>query len=438
MTQLKIVLDKIYELINNGYDVFGCAMDMTQAFDMLRHLIIGLFLQNNDRVTTHIHNILQNIVTRQRFHFRRDPDKQQLNFGRGTLQGGTISPILFAFILDQILLEINGEDDWIYIYADDILLLARTHAQLTTLVNRVTQLLTTYGFLPNVNKYQYFTNIDHHELTIEELVVSRVDYIKYLGRYIDATGICYSKDLRSKLNKAKLAVSTIQWTKCHEMFKDSYYLFFKCCLLPILGYGCELYNDYNVKQLELLRRQMIKQLHSYKYRFPELNNQYLSMPLYRQSKLLSLNIQLQHLGISVIYCEHENKDQIKMANLERVKTLTQPNRQRASNFKSTTYLVYLATKAKLPNHLKRLLKQFLCGTIPKKQIKNWHTFCTSCNRPFKDLDHFEFTNCNQDDFLNREQIYSDLQSNDATTIFSTLKKLKEIVEVRFMATEISQ
>ena len=203
ITQLKLVLDKIYELIINGYDFFGCAMNMTQAFDVLRHLLIGVFLQDNDRVTIHIHNILQNIVTRQRFHFRRDLDKQQLNFGRGTPQGGKISPILFAFILDQILLEINGEDDWIYIYADDILLLARTHAQLTSLVKKVTQLLTTYGFLSNVNKYQYFTNTNNNELTIGELVVNKVDYIKYFGLYIDTTGICYTKEMQSKLNKAK-------------------------------------------------------------------------------------------------------------------------------------------------------------------------------------------------------------------------------------------
>ena len=137
-------------------------------------------------------------------------------------------------------------------------------------------------------------------------------------------------------------MSTIQWTKCHEMFQDSYYLFFICSLLPIFGYGCELYNDYHIKQLELLRRQMIKQLHSYKHRFPELYSQYMSIPLYKQSKLLSLNNQLQHLGIPVIYCDYENKERIKMANLERVKEQWdhQPSHERESHFKSTTYLVY--------------------------------------------------------------------------------------------------
>ena len=69
ITQLMIVIDKILELIRNGEDVFGCAMDLSKAFDCLRHLIIGSFVAGNDKITTHTHNILQNIISMQKFHF---------------------------------------------------------------------------------------------------------------------------------------------------------------------------------------------------------------------------------------------------------------------------------------------------------------------------------------------------------------------------------
>ena len=59
-------------------------------FDCLRHLIIGSFAAGNDKITTHIHNILQNIITMLKLHFRGDPTQEQLAFGRGTLQGGKV------------------------------------------------------------------------------------------------------------------------------------------------------------------------------------------------------------------------------------------------------------------------------------------------------------------------------------------------------------
>lgn len=117
--------------------------------------------------------------------------------------------------------------DFIYIYADDIFLLSNSFEHLQDLATRITLKLKEFGFLPNVDKYQYITNSTEESIQIEDTLVEKVEYIKYLGMYIDTTGICYEQDMINKLHKAKHAISTIKWTRYNQVFQDSYKFFFQ-------------------------------------------------------------------------------------------------------------------------------------------------------------------------------------------------------------------
>ena len=269
--------------------------------------------------------------------------------------------------------------------------------------------------------------------------IVKVEVIKYLGLYLDYTGINYFKDLKAKYNKAKFAVSSIKWTKYHHMFRDSYKQFYKTCVMPILGYGVELYNTANINKFKLLRVDLIKRLHSGKYRFPDLQNNYLSMPLYREMKILSLNVQLNALDVPLMHSEFDNKDDIFAANRTRIEDQwnTQPRSFRASHFKSKCTLTYLASKVKLPGHLKRLLVDFITGFLPRKRTANHTPVCLKCNQVFANLNHFE-ESCLEDEYTTRESIYSQLQSNHAATIFATLKMLKETVRMALNPQQVDQ
>ena len=151
-TQLQQVLTKIKELNSDYEEIFGLAMDLSQAFDCMRHETIAHYV--DDKLNPHDINVLRNIVAEQRFYFRRDPSKETFNFGRGTPQGGTISGVIFAFVLDKITEEFDGPFDWLFIYADDILILAHSLLHLQSLSTRITRRLREFGFKPNVNKFQ--------------------------------------------------------------------------------------------------------------------------------------------------------------------------------------------------------------------------------------------------------------------------------------------
>ena len=76
----------------------------------------------------------------------------------------------------------------------------------------------------------------------------------------------------------------------------------------ILGNGVELYNQANINKLKILRTVLMKRLPSGKFRFPELQKNYLSMQVYREMKIVSLNIQLNALNVSLLHAEFGNKD----------------------------------------------------------------------------------------------------------------------------------
>ena len=100
-----------------------------------------------------------------------------------------------------------------------------------------------------------------------------------MGIYINSTGIAYEQELAAETQKAMVAILSIKWTKYHHMFRNAYRLFFKTCLMPILGYGCESWTVNQLDNLELVRKAVIKKLHSGRYRYHELRHQYLNMQL---------------------------------------------------------------------------------------------------------------------------------------------------------------
>ena len=123
--------------------------------------------------------------------------------------------------------------------------------QLTNTVAQIITKLTQYGFVANFERFQYFSSdANSSQITINDATIYKEGQIKYLGVYIRPSGIAYENEISSKSHKALHAISTIKWTKYHIIFRDSFKLFFKSCLMPILGYGCELWSSFYLEKLK--------------------------------------------------------------------------------------------------------------------------------------------------------------------------------------------
>eukprot|EP00834_Sanchytrium_tribonematis_P007069 NODE_589_length_5652_cov_0.848730.p2 type:complete len:359 gc:universal NODE_589_length_5652_cov_0.848730:2641-1565(-) len=289
-TQIKSVLEKMKEFKQETGEVHAIALDLSSAFDMMRHCDIYTHLSSV--LVDHDLNLLKTIICGQRFNLPRDLNRTSIAFERGTPQGGTLSPMLFAFVLDKIMtLFPNTENYSFFFYADDCIIVAKSNAILKNITDNISTALSIHGFRINPHKYQYITSNQFiASITLRSgCVIGKQHNMKYLGVLLSADGIDFINDVAAKLQKAELAIKTIAWTKKYLCFKSAFKLFYNSVLIPIYTYSIENYSMEGIEKLEDHRVKMIKLIHKNKYRYHQYINNYMDMYHVYQSKLFAFN-----------------------------------------------------------------------------------------------------------------------------------------------------
>eukprot|EP00834_Sanchytrium_tribonematis_P007987 NODE_826_length_3671_cov_0.402296.p1 type:complete len:914 gc:universal NODE_826_length_3671_cov_0.402296:208-2949(+) len=433
-SQIYSLLQKMTNFRSTKNSVHCLAMDLSTAFDSVIHEDIYEHL--SPFLNRHDLNIMKNIICNQSFTLRRDSTNTQIDMRCGTPQGGNMSPMVFSFIMDRLLQIFPGDDNSeIFIYADDLMVITHSITHLQSITNQITRHLSDHGFNVNCAKFQLISSDPSVESVLlnEDILISKQPYLKYLGSFIDSRGINYEKDINSKLTKVNLAISSISWTNNYLQFKESFNKFYTCVLSPIYCYGIENYSMDGLQLLENHRKSIIKNIHKQKYRYFSLKHNYLDIFHQYQAKLIAFNKQLHNLNVLQIPMLFEDKKDIIRDNMMGMQDMwdSQPQTNRASNFKSDSLLLRLAMK-KNPRHLQVLYDGFLTGTLPRKTINNAIVYCRHCHREFKSLDHYE-DECSNDqlEYKNRNLIYSNLQSDTKLRIISQLKELRDATYIRY-------
>ena len=146
----------------NGFNVFGCFLDASKAFDRVSHLtLFSKLLEKN----------LPPTIIRLLFSWYRDQNSSVLwnktlseNFSvsNGVRQGGVLSPILFIVYIDELLTRIESQTVGCYWshyfvgalgYADDIVLLALSASALRMMLNTCCKFANDYKLLFNSGKH---------------------------------------------------------------------------------------------------------------------------------------------------------------------------------------------------------------------------------------------------------------------------------------------
>ena len=112
------------------------------------------------------------------------------------------------------------------LYADDIILLATSEAELQELVDRLDRVSRKYSLLINVDKTKVMAS-DGIEcrILIQNELLEQVDTFPYLGSLITEDGEC-TTEFRTRLNSHSIPIST----KIRLM---------KALVWPVATYGCE-------------------------------------------------------------------------------------------------------------------------------------------------------------------------------------------------------
>ena len=156
----RMAVETMQHFLRNGSEVFICAMDMSKAFDKVKHGL--LFYKLLDRGVPEIFIRLLVCMYKKQLAYVRwnNSDSQQFPLRNGVKQGTVLSAILYCLYMNdlyQILRNkkygwwINGEYCGILGYSDDILLQSPS-------INALKEMLKTCKFYANEHNLQFSTD----------------------------------------------------------------------------------------------------------------------------------------------------------------------------------------------------------------------------------------------------------------------------------------
>jgi hypothetical protein len=176
--------------------VYGLFVDMSKAFDTVNHNRLW-FKLNKLGVSSKIIKILKSIYSKANAKIRTKYDiSETFSIDRGVLQGETVSPVLWNMYLEDLVKALDDSDTipvrildatiHALLYADDIILLAYSPAELQKKINILNVYLKDNGLQVNLSKTKYMIfskRADRERLVIkwDNERIDRVDSYVYLG-----------------------------------------------------------------------------------------------------------------------------------------------------------------------------------------------------------------------------------------------------------------
>ena len=151
---------------HNKSNMHVVSLDAAKAFDKLwRH---GLFFKLKDKISSYLWRILFKYYNESFIIVNVDSlASGALKTTEGCKQGGILSPFLFNFFIDDLLLEVNslgigasiaGEETSILAYFDDILLLASTTGHMNTLLETCHRYASKWKLVFNADKSSAYSS----------------------------------------------------------------------------------------------------------------------------------------------------------------------------------------------------------------------------------------------------------------------------------------
>ena len=247
ITNLRIILEKAREM---NQKVYLCFIDFTKAFDMIRHDQLWLSMLDMG-FPPHLVQLLSSLYKQQRAAVRTSSVMSAwFHVGRGVRQGCNLSPCLFNILAEQVMRKaLHGFSGGFKIgqtiisnlrYADDIVLIATSKAELQDLVDRVEMAAKDYNMMINAAKTKVMTNTDESfRIVVEAGTLEQVTSFTYLGSRITSDAEC-SGEVKSRLAMGMSAmVELTKIWKNKSVSTVTKLRLMKALVWPVATYGCE-------------------------------------------------------------------------------------------------------------------------------------------------------------------------------------------------------
>ena len=164
-------------------------------------------------------NAIRALIVQKSLYLKKDSCKQSVKMKQGVPQGGTLSPLLYSYIIDKILSEIDFDDQklTLYLYADDVFLRSNNPTYLEQILNKITRQLQQFNFKANPSKYQICAS-EPVDIFVNDQLLQQTDSLKYLGVHLNHTGI--DNDYNGEIQHKKQKLGFVQHTLGTESIKN--------------------------------------------------------------------------------------------------------------------------------------------------------------------------------------------------------------------------
>ena len=156
-----MVTSVIDQYIREGSVVYGCAMDLTKAFDMVEWVALFQVLENRNVSPVFLRTLLY-VYTHQSCNVGWNGSlSATFNVSNGVRQGPVSSPILFSIYIDDLFsilrgsglgCRLNSKFYGCFGYADDLLLLSASRSGLQSMINKCSDFMKLRKLKFSTNK----------------------------------------------------------------------------------------------------------------------------------------------------------------------------------------------------------------------------------------------------------------------------------------------
>lgn len=251
---LRQIQEKTIEYKNKAYI---CFIDLTKAFDKVKRAQVWETLQKYN-VEEDLLSAIKCIYKKTRnYVVQGNLESKEFITTEGLRQGGSLSPLLFIILMDDIVKEIKTSSKQLPIgyrnlkqtginecaFADDVVIYAKSEKDLQRNLDAWKEALDRRQMKINGSKTKVMVISREEEqiqILLENKKLEQVSSFKYLGSIFESTG-GNEKDVDSRI---KATVSTFYALKNtlinkKEISKNTKIKIYKTIYLPTLTYGCE-------------------------------------------------------------------------------------------------------------------------------------------------------------------------------------------------------
>ena len=259
---IRHVMERYREQKKDLHMVF---IDLEKAYDKIPRNVMWWALDRHKVPTKYvalIKDMYNNVMTRVR---TSDGDTDDFPIKIGLHQGSTLSPYLFALVMDEVTRDIQGDIPWCMLFADDVVLVDESRAGVNRKLELWRQTLESKGFRLSRTKTEYMRcdfGATHEEgdVSLEGQVVPKRDTFRYLGSMLQRDGDIdedVSHRIKAGWMKWRQASGVLCDKKVPQKLKGKFY---RTAIRPAMLYGAECWptKRRHVQQLSVAEMRMLR------------------------------------------------------------------------------------------------------------------------------------------------------------------------------------